>query len=58
MTNAAGTQFLRLGRECEKGVDFALCEQVERFELGVDNPLKIFLGIEPYLSRHQPQQCG
>jgi hypothetical protein len=24
--------------------------------LGVDDPLKILFGVEPHLSRHQPQQ--
>ena len=56
VTDMPGPQFLRLGRESEESIDFTLREQVERLELGVDHPPKILFGIEPHLSRHQPQQ--
>jgi hypothetical protein len=54
----AGAQFLGLGREPEEGIDLALREQVERLDFGINNPLKVFFGVEPHLGCHQLQQRG
>ena len=53
-----GAQFLGLGREPEEGIDLALREQVERLDLGINYPMKVFFGVEPNLGCHQLQQCG
>ena len=48
-----GAQFLRLGRKAEEGIDLALHEQVDRFDVTRD-PVDVLEGIEADIGRH----CG
>jgi hypothetical protein len=51
-----GAQLLRLRREAEERVDFALLERLDRFDRGVCDPVDIGNRVEPDMGRHSGQE--
>ena len=51
----AGTQFLRLGRETEKGVDLPIGEEIQRPQFRIGDPINVLV-IQADAGSHQDQQ--
>ena len=49
---------MRLGRERQKGVNLALHEQLDRFDLRVGHPIDVLGWVEPDMGSHHRHEQG